>query len=448
MAHFGDVSGRCDLLVSLGTHEPAGGYLECVLASQESVPDAVAPPPRHPRFPLVDGLRAIAVLSVLLVHVSVYGLATGGTASGRLLSHLNVGVTVFFLISGFLLYRPFIAARAGGAGRPGVPDYAKRRILRIYPAYFVVLTALTVLPGLTGVVSGEGLSQYALLWSLPLREGNGCFAPSSGCGLAQTWSLVAEVTFYAVLPLYALSVARLTRGFSRTAWITAELTILTVLAAASVAATVLAGPDPRSWIAGSLLGYGLWFALGMAFALLSVTVREGGARPSWVRFLARRAWLPWLAAAAVYVAFSQSVPGTPFLLTDSDRLLAHLVFALVATLLLFPAIFAEEQRAGARSGSVAGAQRGIVAGLLGNPVVSWLGLISYGIFLWHFVVAFELGFIGSGHGFWFILAATLSISIACAAASYYLVEKPLLALKYRKLRDLPGMARARRGEAG
>jgi len=77
-------------------------------------------------------MRAIAVLCVLLVHVSVFASA-GTVPATRLLMHLNVGVTIFFLISGFLLYRPFIAHRAGGAKAPPVSQYAKRRALRISP---------------------------------------------------------------------------------------------------------------------------------------------------------------------------------------------------------------------------------------------------------------------------------------------------------------------------
>lgn len=120
-----------------------------------SVPDAVAPPPRHPRFPLVDGLRAIAVLCVVLVHA--HGFADAGTTgpANRLLGQMGIGVTIFFVISGFLLYRPFIAHRTGGAGAPPVLTYAKRRLLRIYPAYWLALTVLVIAPGLVGVYEGE-----------------------------------------------------------------------------------------------------------------------------------------------------------------------------------------------------------------------------------------------------------------------------------------------------
>ncbi len=385
--------------------------------------DAVAPPPHHPRFPLLDGMRAIAVLCVVLVHAAVYGAAIDGSLGGRLLAHLNVGVTIFFLISGFLLYRPFIAERAGGAARPGVPDYGKRRFLRIYPAYWLALTLLTLLPGLTGVVHGEAASQYGLVWTLPLSNGSSCFDPASGCGLAQTWSLVVEVSFYLVLPLYALAAARLARGRQTAVWLRWELGALALLAAASVCLQ-LTDQGARSWVGATVLSYWLWFALGMALALLSVAFGEGRRLPTALAAVARRPLLAWLAAGLIYAGSCALLPATPFLLGRGDRVAAHLAYAAIATLLLVPAVFGD---------GLGGAPRRLLA----HPVVAWLGLVSYGIFLWHFAVAFELGF-EDGHGFGFVLAATLAISIAAAAASYYAVERPLLRLKYRRLRDVLG----------
>ena len=78
---------------------------------------ALAAPPGNPRFPLFDGLRGIAVLAVLLLHSSELSGRVGLGVGGRLGEAAGgLGVIVFFVISGFLLYRPFAAARA--TGRP------------------------------------------------------------------------------------------------------------------------------------------------------------------------------------------------------------------------------------------------------------------------------------------------------------------------------------------
>src|SRR4051812_30593358 len=90
---------------------------------------------RRERFPLVDGLRAVAAIGVLLTHSAISsGLVTTGATGFRYAQRLEVGVTIFFVISGFVLYRPFLLARVDGA------RYAWRRALRIVPAYWIALT--------------------------------------------------------------------------------------------------------------------------------------------------------------------------------------------------------------------------------------------------------------------------------------------------------------------
>jgi peptidoglycan/LPS O-acetylase OafA/YrhL len=386
-----------------------------------SVPDAVAPPPRHPRFPLIDGLRAIAVLSVVLVHAATLQGGAGPSLGGRLLAHLNIGVTIFFLISGFLLYRPFIAHRGGGPLAPELAQYAKRRFLRIYPAYWLALSALVLLPGVVGIVNGEWWMQYGLIDTLPLHGGSGCVG-SFGCGLAHTWSLVVEVTFYACLPLYALAVGRLTRGWSVQGWMLAELLLLAGLSAISVVIHfVLTYPGPRSWVAGTVVGFGFWFALGMALAVASVGLERRERSPAIVRLVAARPLVPWLLALGGYTLLCLSLPPTAFILAKDQQLAVHLSFGLIAALLLLPAVL------GDRSG-------GLPRRALANPVVAWLGLVSYGIFLWHYVVVIELAE-RTDAGFGIGLLATLAFSIPIAAASYYLLERPLLRLKYRRFRD-------------
>ncbi|MGI8844575.1 MAG: acyltransferase family protein, partial [Thermoleophilaceae bacterium] len=191
------------------------------------VPDAVAPPPSHPRFAPIDGLRAVAALTVLAVHVALLTNAYGTPVVGRLLAHLNIGVSIFFLISGFLLYRPFIAHRAAaGPAPPATRDYARRRILRIYPAYWLALAVLVIVPGLSGVLGGQWLGMVALVHALPVYDTRACMDAPLGCGLAHTWSLVVELTFYAVLPLYVSGSERLTRGLTVGRWMRVQLVFL------------------------------------------------------------------------------------------------------------------------------------------------------------------------------------------------------------------------------
>jgi peptidoglycan/LPS O-acetylase OafA/YrhL len=382
----------------------------------ERVPDAVAPPPRHPRFPLVDGVRAIAAISVLLVHIP--GSASLPDPLARLIPQLSVGVTIFFVISGFLLYRPLVAARGGGPARPAFDDYAKRRFLRIYPAYWVALTAFAILPGFSGVDGDGAAAQYSLLHTLPMLGGPAC----SGfglCGLAHTGSLVIEVTFYALLPLYALVVARLTRRFTGRAWMRAELAILAACALLSQALEfVFFGGLPTPWIGQTVLGHFFWFSLGMGLAVTSVALSERERWPAPVRAVGAHPGLAWLTAAALFVAVCYWLPERFFAQTQFDRTVASFGFGFVALLVVAPAVL------GDREG-------GLPRRFLAHPAVAWLGLISYGIFLWHFAIANK--FDDAPYGL--ALLGTLAISIAVAALSYYLVERPILRLKYVSIRE-------------
>lgn len=388
-----------------------------------TVPDVVAPPPRHPRFPLFDGLRAIAVLSVVGVHADL--AANGYIGNGlvdRLLAHLNVGVTIFFVISGFLLYRPFIAHRAQGAQAPALRDYGKRRFLRIYPAYWLVLTVLTIGPGVTGVYGGQWWQQYAILHTLPLHGGSSCTDAFQECGLAQTWSLVIELTFYAALPIYAVVAARLLRNLRLMSWMIAELVLLGGLSAVSVLLRfTTVTPISSPWIATSVLGSIFWFALGMGLAVASVGLGPGQRRTGIPTVIPLHSGFSWIVAGVVYVTLALVLPATPILFDRGDQLVDHLLLGLVAVLLVFPAVF---------DGEVDGLPRRLLA----NRIVAWLGLISYGVFLWHYVVILQLD--GGSTPFIPVLFITLAVTIPCSAASYYFVERPLLRLKYHRIRDV------------
>ncbi len=131
-------------------------------------------------------------------------------------------MSVFFLISGFLLYRPFAVSHLTGRPGPNVRRFWQRRLLRIVPAYWVALTLLayvfhwvTMGPGWQGVVS-----QYLFL---QIYLPNQIFF-----GITQAWSLCTEMSFYLFLPLYATA-DRLRRRRSVTSQLVRELIGLAVL---------------------------------------------------------------------------------------------------------------------------------------------------------------------------------------------------------------------------
>src|SRR3954453_2944883 len=95
----------------------------------------------------IEGLRAIAALSVMAEHTWLYAAGGPGLRGpGRWVPNLGNGLTLFFVLSGFLLYRPFAVAMAGAGPAPRIAAYARNRVLRIYPAYVVALlgTALVL----------------------------------------------------------------------------------------------------------------------------------------------------------------------------------------------------------------------------------------------------------------------------------------------------------------
>jgi peptidoglycan/LPS O-acetylase OafA/YrhL len=168
----------------------------------------LAPPPGNPRFPLFDGLRAIAALSVFLGHTvtGTYSLVGHTSLIVLAIQVADQGLAIFFLISGFLLYRPFLLARLAGR-RLGVRDFAARRALRIIPAYWVALTLFIA----AGLVSGVTTSNWWIFYGfLQVYRFN-----TIGQGIGVAWTLCIEVTFYAALPIFALVAGRLRRGERR-----------------------------------------------------------------------------------------------------------------------------------------------------------------------------------------------------------------------------------------
>ena len=328
----------------------------------------------RPRYPELTGLRAAAATAVVLTHAAFWTGSTGDTPLGRAFARFDVGVALFFVLSGFLLARPLFQAAATGAPRPRVAAYLWRRALRVLPAYWLtVAAALLLLPDNRGASASTWVRHLLLL---PVYDGKG-FAE----GLSQTWSLSTEVAFYAVLPLLAAGLVRLSRGRRNGPWRPSR-------ALAGLAALTVAG---ELWIAGvwsGIVGTGSyaqwlpsylgWFGAGMALAVLTAS-DPAGAPVRLARTLGSSLGTCW-AAAAVLFWLSCSPLGGPLGLDVPDAGTAvtkNLLYLGVALLLVLPLVFG-------RPGE------GTTRRVLASPLVTWLGEISYGLFLVHLVVLFGL----------------------------------------------------------
>lgn len=371
---------------------------------------------RDPRFPLFDSLRAIAALSVLAFHVTFLLTLFDGASLSRWYRELNVGVPVFFVISGFLLYRPFTRARAAGDPTPRIGAYAARRVARIAPAYWAMLLLASLMLGLSSVLSPDGFAKY--FFFLQIYDADASSLPR---GIGHTWTLCVEVAFYAFLPLWAFAMRHVRREL-------VPLALLFLFSIAWRAATIryVEPTDGAFWpLLLSLPAYLDLFAVGMALAVVSVAVSGRDERPAAVRLIERAPWLPWTAAFGVFVALGLDHrsfgPGLA-----SQQVVHQELQGLVAVGLVLPAIFGE-------------ARRGLVRRFLGSPLMLWLGLISYGLYLWHLPVLAQLyewdlqddvGKLG-------FAAVGLAASIAAAAASWYLLERHVIAFVRRRTSRAP-----------
>ena len=408
-------------------------------ARSGEVPDVVAPPPRHPRFPLTVGMRGIPAIAIIVGHAWFFTGGFGGfteSIPNRAMVRMDGLVALFFLLSAFLLYRPMIAHRAGGPAAPRVTDYARRRFIRLYPAYWVALTVFAAAIGLYGVFSENWWAFYSLTDFLDLGLHGVCPTDEEFfCGLPQSWTLGVDMTFYVLLPFYAALTGLLARGREVRSWVRIELSLLAVLGAASL---LLGGPPLElrglDWFRFSALGHFFWFALGLALAVISIVDwrTELPKASRLARKLISRPALFWAGGLAIYVFTVFAFYPAPFIIAPFrdgwEYTTLNLIQGAGAVLLFIPTVFGSPNR-------------GLPAKIVGHPVLMWIGLISYGLLLWNVTIAVLLGYPGADEGYWTVLILGALATLPLAALSYYLVERPLMKLKYRPLREVLGRKR-------
>src|SRR5262245_31908890 len=151
----------------------------------------------HRGYPGLNALRALGALMVLTTHT---GFNTGQILvgwTGAVIARMDFGVALFFVLSGFLLGRPFLLRGALGQPRSSLRTYFWKRALRILPLYWVVVLAtMTLASGNDYVMPTMWLRNFTLtqLYHPDLLPQ----------GLTQMWSLATEAAFYVVLPFLCM----------------------------------------------------------------------------------------------------------------------------------------------------------------------------------------------------------------------------------------------------
>lgn len=373
-----------------------------------------AQPTRH-RLAGLDGLRCIAALTVMLVHtweVSPAGIRQFPGAATYVDAAAQAALVLFFTLSGYLIYMMFIGPAAKDRPFPSTRAYLFNRLLRIFPAYWVILTA-TVLAGVAAGAGGHSLrpggfdnlgtalANYGLVQT---------YIPHTlFSGIGAAWSLTVEVAFYLTLPLLAVLAGRLAHNRTGRQRLLAFCVPAMVLFVVGIAGKSISHHvvgltrNPDTWnfvLQQSLLAKADLFAWGMVVAAVTSLLP----RERWVRWPTRRMAIVGVVAILIGTFGNNTV---------------FMAFGCGAILLWNMVSHEGRPSPAARFFSL--------------RVVTYLGLISYSIYLWHGPVIFFLDKHGiSAHGWFGVVVNPLMVSavtIGLAAISYRFVEAPALRLK-------------------
>lgn len=364
--------------------------------------------PALSRLPALDAVRVIGAAAVAGQHTGFFTGVTLGAAWGGWLGALDVGVALFFVLSGFLLFRPWAHAAATGTDRPDARRYLWKRAVRIMPAYWLAMVvSLTVLPATAEPMTAADWLRYATLTHI--YDGQ-ALRP----GIGQTWSLATEVAFYALLPLVAIAATGRTWRPWRAMAVAAASVPITAGWLAAIELGLIPGWPTALW----LPSYATWFAAGIALAGIHTALRTGTAPRSWAVLdtLGSAPLACWAVAVAILGVATTPIAGrhdlsAPGSVQMATRLVLYLC---VAVMVILPIAFGPRTRT-----QVA----------LSSAPARWLGTVSYGLFLWHPFMLHSLYAVTGRPMFTGGLLSTYVVTVGgalvVASLSYYLVERPL-----------------------
>ena len=381
----------------------------------------------------------MAAGSILVFHVWRYSAPNRASVdfgpAGSFLPDLSFGVVLFFTLSGFLLYTPFVAAILRGGRGSDVRRYYRNRFLRIVPAYVVILLVCALVLRsvlLPGGGNGALHDPWALLLSALFLQN---YHPDTILvGIGPAWSLNVEVVFYLVLPVLAFGALALASRIGRlTAALLPVVALLGLgLSGKAIAAYAVPPTSPfngyaydwHSVVERSFVCHADLFAFGMALAVFRTLWVDGRVRlpAGWRAPTAIFSGVTLLAVAAFATNNGEHLSYSPW----------NTVVALDLALVLALVVLVDPRR---------GPSPRAVRLLEWRPLFA-VGVVSYSVFLWHeplvrFLQAHGLTFAGRA-GFLANLALTAAITLLLSFVTYRLVEAPALRLKSRARANAAG----------
>ena len=411
---------------------PGKGQTRRALPKPQGTPEV-----RLPYSPGLDGLRALAVIAVLLYHADLAWIPGG-----------FLGVEVFFVISGYLI-TALLLAEWRQRGRIDLKGFWMRRARRLLPALYVLLVvslafSVVFLPGEVARLRGDVLAAFGYVTNWYLIFGHVSYFEAVGRPslLQHLWSLAVEEQFYLLWPpvlalVLAIGASRLRRRRALTVALAGA-----VASAVAMALLYAPGVDPsRIYYGTDTRSTGLLCGAAVAFLWLP----DDKYRPSETRhhrlelatrgrFRRRWGWTAPLLLDVVGFAALGALVWFCLNLGEFRPLLYEGGFALVAlaTVVTIMAVVHPYSFMGAR--------------VLGSAPLRWIGVRSYGIYLWHWPVFMvtrpDLDVPIEGLP---LLALRLSVTVLLADLSYRFVETPIrrgaLGCAWRTLREAQGPQR-------
>jgi len=383
----------------------------------------VVPSGKRQYIASLTGLRGVAAFLVFLYHYEVLhpgirldlAVPVIGKALQFPLGFGFAGVDIFFVLSGFLLTLPFALAAVSQKPLPPLRPYFKRRFLRVFPAYYAQLFIILAVGGWFVAWKSLGISEFFAHLLMFFNIGWQPVTPLVGIW----WTLPVEMGFYLILPLLApfLSPRR---------WLPVVLGGIVISLVYRAWAGAYFGPlgSGLAFLAASQLPGNLAeFLLGASAALIVqwVAVKERQRPAGWVLNLM---FALGLLLPAVWLWNVVLSAGADYWLGHWGMIVAPLALGLPLSTAVLSLYW------GSRFGTF----------LLANRVVYFMGLISYSLYLWHFVVMQQLQQM-AGEKYadlphWVSFPLVTVAVIVIASLSYYLVERPFYRLKsYRQVKD-------------